>query len=84
MLPHRYDTSSGSSGQAEIAGDDLIVSLQCSGQATVSVANTIVHELGHNFGLRHGGFESINYKPNYNSVMNYKYQFAGSDLDVGA
>lgn len=40
-------------------------------------AGTIMHELGHNFGLRHGGFEDQNQKPNYISVMNYLYQFLG-------
>ena len=76
LLPHRYDTNSGSSGQAEIDGDDLIVSLQCY-LSTSNVANTIMHELGHNLNLRHGGDENLNYKPNYNSVMNYIYQFPG-------
>jgi hypothetical protein len=80
MLPHRYNTSSNSSGQAELWGDDLIVSLYCS-NSDKNVANTIVHELGHNLDLRHGGFENTNYKPNYNSVMNYKYQFPGIDDD---
>jgi hypothetical protein len=49
---------------------------------------TLVHELGHTLGLRHGGVDSIttnapnwpsfnpaNYKPNYRSLMNYAYQF---------
>lgn len=34
-------------------------------------AGTIAHELGHTMGLRHGGFEDLNCKPNYPSVMNY-------------
>jgi len=78
LLPHRYNTSSGSSGQAELPGDDLIVSLQCY-LSTSNVANTILHEVGHNLLLHHGGNEGCNYKPNYNSVMNYKYQFPGID-----
>jgi hypothetical protein len=80
LNPHRYATTSSSSGLAEINGDDLIVSLQCF-SSTVNTANTIMHELGHNIGLRHGGFEDQNYKPNYNSVMNYLYQFPGIDND---
>ena len=43
------------------------------------VRNAIVHELGHNFGLNHGGDETCNYKPNYSSVMNYRYEFLGVD-----
>jgi hypothetical protein len=78
LNPHRYGTTSGSSGQAELPGDDLIVSLQCF-LSDQNVANTIVHELGHNLLLRHGGNENDNYKPNYNSVMNYRYQFPGVD-----
>jgi len=80
LNPHRYNTSSTSSGQAEVNGDDLIVSLYCAGSDR-NVANTVVHELGHNLGLRHGGNVDTNYKPNYNSVMNYQYQFPGVDTN---
>lgn len=34
---------------------------------------TLLHELGHNLGLNHGGGDEINYKPNYLSVMNYGF-----------
>lgn len=80
LLPHRYGTDSSSSGQAELPGDDLIVSLYCT-NSDHNVAHTIMHEIGHNLALGHGGNVSCNYKPNYNSVMNYKYQFAGIDND---
>ncbi len=33
----------------------------------------LVHELGHNLNLRHGGGDGINNKPNYVSIMNYNY-----------
>ena len=37
---------------------------------------TFMHELGHNFGLTHGGGnDAINCKPNYLSIMNYLFQF---------
>jgi hypothetical protein len=36
-----------------------------------------MHELGHNFGLQHGGDRNINQKPNYISVMNFSYQLNG-------
>lgn len=80
ILPHRYNVNSTSSGQAEIYGDDMVVSLYCSG-SPANVAHTIVHELGHNLNLRHGGNTNCNYKPNYNSVMNYRYQFPGVDTN---
>ncbi len=31
-----------------------------------------IHEMGHNLGLHHGGFEDLNFKPNYPSAMNYE------------
>ena len=36
-----------------------------------------MHELGHNLGLRHGGDDLPNFKPNYLSVMNYSFQLTG-------
>jgi hypothetical protein len=80
LLPHRYGTTSGSSGQAELPGDDLIVSLQC-WSSTNNTSNTIMHELGHNLNLGHGGNVHTNWKPNYNSVMNYLHQFPGIDTN---
>ena len=46
-----------------------------------AVANTIMHELGHDLGLRHGGSTDTNCKPNYNSIMNYRFQFPGVDTN---
>ncbi len=40
-------------------------------------AGTLMHELGHNLGLQHGGNDEFNYKPNYLSIMNYWFQFSG-------
>ncbi len=40
-------------------------------------ASTLMHEFGHNLGLFHGGFEHVNYKPNYVSIMNYLHQMTG-------
>ena len=82
LMPHRYELTSSSSGQAELPGDDMIVSLQCSDIHRTTWRNTIMHELGHNLDLHHGGFgDDTNYKPNYNSVMNYRYQFPGVDTN---
>ena len=77
----------GSSGLAELNGNDLMVSL---GEWSLSSTNTgetnkliniqastLMHELGHNLGLRHGGNEDSNHKPNYFSIMNYTYQVYG-------
>ncbi|MEM8594247.1 MAG: hypothetical protein AAGF06_05450 [Pseudomonadota bacterium] len=37
---------------------------------------TVMHELGHNLGLTHGGgYGNRNYAPNYFSVMNYLYPY---------
>ncbi len=80
IMAHQYfSTNNFSSGQAEIGGDDIIISIynyNCSDDLSSYAA---VHEIGHNLGLRHGGHDDINNKPNYNSVMNYKFQFSGID-----
>jgi len=79
IFANRYnDPNNGSSGVAEINGDDFMVTM-VNYNSTNNMSNTIVHELGHNLGLRHGGFENRNRKPNYNSVMNYRHQFPGVD-----
>jgi hypothetical protein len=41
-------------------------------------AATFMHEFGHTLGLRHGGGDNYNCKPNYFSIMNYLYQFENS------
>ncbi|MFQ3229654.1 hypothetical protein [Reinekea sp.] len=81
----KEDGSSGSSGLAELFANDIIITLGGWGlNATADLnklinyqASTIMHELGHNLGLYHGGHESVNDKPNYHSVMNYTYQLGG-------
>ena len=78
---------SSSSGCAEVAGDDAVVSLGSfatingHGQGnTDQQAGTLMHEFGHLLGLRHGGDDGVNCKPNYRSVMGYPRQFAGSPI----
>jgi hypothetical protein len=62
-------------GSAEIAGDDAIVSFGTFVDAgrpipSNAVSGITMHELGHNFGLFHGGGSCDNFKPNYLSVVN--------------
>lgn len=86
--------NAGSSGLAELVGNDLIVTLGNWGLTTNAgtslnrlinyQASTLMHELGHNLGLKHGGNEDTNYKPNYWSIMNYMYQLNGLNPDSAA
>lgn len=72
---------SGASGISRgIGGTELLVTLGnfTDGRGSVSEqAGTLMHELGHNFGLRHGGDDDTNSKPGYVSVMNYAFQMDG-------
>jgi hypothetical protein len=76
-------SATGSSGIAEILGDDLLVSLgSFSGQIGTPFdrSATFGHELGHNLGLRHRGGSPLgsgDYPPNYASIMSYQYQLFG-------
>lgn len=76
-----------------VAGaSDLIVSLGClpdnqghkgwynrptPGRYKYTQAGTFAHELGHNLGLKHGGSDHVNYKPDFLSLMNYSFQTDG-------
>jgi hypothetical protein len=78
-------TNSDASGVAELPGDDFIVSWGDTASGDDGrIGNTIMHELGHNLQLRHGGFSGTNRKPNYNSVMNYRFQNVGIDTGTDA
>jgi hypothetical protein len=77
----RY-AGSGSSGISRgIKAADLIVSQGAfnggSGFTLVQERGTLMHEFGHNLGLRHGGADNLNRKPNYLSIMSYTFQFPG-------
>jgi hypothetical protein len=75
----------GVSGFAELPGNDLTVTLgdiswRVGGFGAPTIRNeagTFMHELGHNLGLKHGGGDGVNCKPNYISVMNYTQQTTG-------
>jgi len=72
----------GQAGLAEQGGNDFVVSLGGIVNKTgvnphFQIASAFMHELGHNLGLHHGGNEPANYKPNYLSIMNYRYEKSG-------
>ncbi|MBD1557717.1 hypothetical protein HC752_12315 [Vibrio sp. S9_S30] len=81
------DGTPSSSGIAEFNGNDSLITLGRwklnSNSATNrnnlvnTQAATLMHEFGHNLGLKHGGNEVLNFKPNYHSTMNYMYQLNG-------
>lgn len=68
-----------SSGIAELLGNDFIITLGCWGNPSqAEQRGTFIHELGHNLALSHNGNDVTNqYSTVHNSVMNYRYQFAG-------
>ena len=89
IFGHSYAEAPTSSGIAELPGNDLMVTLggkspdwiAAAGSLRAAESGTFMHELGHNFRLRHGGFENVNCKPNYQSVMSYPLQVPYIDPD---
>ncbi|MGE0479258.1 MAG: hypothetical protein AB7Q17_02180 [Phycisphaerae bacterium] len=87
VFANTYDGSA-SSGLAELPGNDFMVTLggwYAGGGAPTDreVAGTLMHELGHTLGLKHGGNDHINFKPNFYSVMSYSWQMpAGWQVDA--
>jgi hypothetical protein len=78
--------TAGSSGIAELPGNDFIVSLAASFNNPLgsvrrnpfAEGGVFMHELGHNLGLHHAGDQATPVDaPNYLSVMNGKYVFSG-------
>jgi hypothetical protein len=90
---HRFGAASNSrtgiSRGVDDGGSDLLVTLAslsapAEGSGTVDQqAGTLMHELGHNLGLHHGGDDDGTYKANYLSVMNYSFQFGLRRADGG-
>lgn len=84
LFVHTQCENPPSSGIAEVYGNDFVVSLGYPGWGLDSSGNTIgsvaqqesvmMHELGHNLNLLHGGNVNTNCKPNYLSVMNYMFE----------
>jgi hypothetical protein len=78
LFANRYAGGSSSGISRGIPAHDFVVTLGFIGGGTeLQQAGTLMHEMGHNIGLRHGGNDDSNYKPNYLSIMNYEYQFYG-------
>ncbi len=92
----------GSSGCGELPGNDFQVTLgawnigmgdldgdglpDAQVGTVMEQAGTLMHELGHNLNLQHGGDDWTNFKPNFLSVMNYSFQTGGippTDPDAG-
>ena len=85
LYANELAASPGVSGRAELPGNDLTITLGPSWRTSGgsgpptrrNEAGTLMHELGHNLNLQHGGGNSVNCKPNYLSVMNYTRQTTG-------
>lgn len=77
LAAHAYGGGSSSGLSRGIPASDFIESLgkfSTNPGTDIQRAGTIMHELGHNLGLRHGGVDHENYKPNHLSVMGYFHQ----------
>ena len=84
LFANRYNGGSSSGLSRGIPAHDFIVSLgtwPTPGGTVAQQAGTLMHEFGHNLGLRHGGHENQNRKLNYLSVMSYDYQMPGLNFD---
>jgi len=74
------NTPSDFMGCAETPGNDFVIASQgirvggsgvgASGWTPDTRQGVFLHEMGHNLGLRHGGFNNLDNQPNYISVMN--------------
>jgi hypothetical protein len=78
-----FPISFGTGGKAELPGNDVLVATGPILDAGVTPgiehdAGLFMHELGHNFGLRHGGdHDTPDFTPNYLSVMNNNFVYVG-------
>lgn len=84
LFAHDIDAEHNSGITKDIPGREFIVSLGGFTNMVGTVqekAGTFMHELGHALGLRHGGVDDTNYKPNYISIMNYLFQLNGVPIN---
>jgi len=88
IFANSHGYTCGSSGRGEIWGNDFFVTLTNASLANVNrVTGTFMHEFGHNLNLRHGGGDdgdNTQREPNHLSIMSYRYQFPGVDIDCDA
>jgi conserved repeat domain len=85
LFANRFNFVSGAQPRSGLSrttpGADFVVTLGpavVGGGTTQQQTGTFIHELGHNLGLKHGGDQDIpERKPNYLSLMNYRFQFEG-------
>ena len=87
LFVHNLLGMGGTSGCSELPGNDFVVSLGSWAMVgghnignTDQQAGTLMHELGHTLGLRHGGVDHFNCKPNYLSVMSYVRQINNNPI----
>lgn len=76
VFGHFIENNNTLSGRAEMPGNDMFIAMSSFGSSPTinQTAGTLMHELGHNLGLDHGGpspitGSNIDCKPNYVSVM---------------
>lgn len=77
LFAHNYNSTSSSGCARDIPASDFVVTLGSWNShvgTTKQQAGTLMHELGHTLGLRHGGKDHMHYKPNFLSIMNYAFQ----------
>ena len=86
---HRNNPEGKSTGVACLRGRDLLVTMgglaptAAHYQGTeIGQSGTFMHELGHTLGLKHGGGDGINCKPNYLSVMSYSRQLLAGEVGI--
>ena len=83
IVVNKYNSTTSSGRAKGIPGQYFIIADTKGGanngilSSVRKTAGTFMHELGHTLGLRHGGDDHANYKPNYLSIMNYLYQLSG-------
>ena len=81
LTAHRHpDPHTGGEARAIPSSDFMMAFARCPAGVDCNSpvddqAAALMHELGHNLGLRHGGFESVNFKPNHFSIMNYLFAY---------